>query len=192
VRYESKESLIAAIRAEHDAFCERLEEVPRSRTCEGGVWGDGWTVVDLVGHLAEWQAMFLGWYADGIRGVAPRMPAPGYTWRETPRLNRDIWAKHRRRSLAAVRNDFEAGYREIRQLVERLSEEELLRPGHFAWAGGNALTTYLGPNTASHYRFGTKVLKRWLSAKVVATNRMRPNQRLQPTARATRSVTRRG
>jgi hypothetical protein len=164
MRYESKESLIAAIRAQHDAFCERLDAVPKSRCREAGVWGDGWNVVDLVAHLAEWQAMFLGWYASGIRGVAPRMPAPGYTWRETPRLNRDIRAKHRHRSLVDVREDFDAGYRQIHQLVARLSEEELLQPGHFAWTGRYPLTTYLGPNTASHYRFGTKVLKRWLSA----------------------------
>jgi hypothetical protein len=136
--------------------------------------------------------MFLRWYADGIRGVTPRMPAPGYTWRETPRLNRDIWAKHRRRSLGAVKKDFDAGYRQVRELVERLSEEELLKPGQFGWTGKYPLTTYLGPNTASHYRFGTKVLRRWLSAKRPTTNRRRSNRRLQPTARASRSLTRHG
>jgi len=192
VRYESKESLIAAIRVQHDLFYEWLEAVPKSRLREGDVWGDGWTVVDLVAHLAEWQALFLSWYADGLRGVTPRLPAPGYTWRETPRLNRDIWAKHRHRSLVAVRADFDDGYREICRLVKRLSEAELLEPGRFAWAGGYPLTTYLGPNTVSHYRFGTKVLKRWLSATTATRNRQRSTKRLQPTARAFRSGARRG
>ena len=49
--------------------------------------------------------MFLGWYEDGLRGIAPQMPAPGYKWRETPKLNRAIWEKHRSRSQAAVRAD---------------------------------------------------------------------------------------
>jgi hypothetical protein len=191
MRYGSKESLIRAIRSEHDAFCERLDAIPRVRCRESGVWGDGWTVVDLVAHLAEWQTMFLTWCADGARGIAPQMPAPGYTWRETPRLNRDIWAKHKHRSLVAVRDDFDAGYGRIGQLVERLPEEALLRPGHFPWTGKHPLTTYLGPNTVSHYRFGTKVLKRWSSAKPVAGNRQ-PNKRLHPTAaRGRRSAHRR-
>jgi hypothetical protein len=77
------------------------------------VWGDGWTLGDLVAHLAEWQQMFLRWYADGLRGVEPAMPAPGFKWNETPRLNRAIREKRRSRPLATVRAEFDAGYVEI-------------------------------------------------------------------------------
>jgi hypothetical protein len=47
-------------------------------------------------------------------------------------------------------------------LARGLPERELLEPGRFAWTGKNPLTTYLGANTASHYRTATKILKRWL------------------------------
>ena len=106
--------------------------------------------------------MFLGWYQDGLAGVTPKMPAPGYKWSELPRLNHAIWAKHRTRSMAAVQADFDAGYRQILQLVEALSPGQLLESGHFEWTGKHPLSTYLGPNTASHYRFAIKVIKRWL------------------------------
>ena len=93
MRYKSKQALLEDIRTQHDVLCARLGEIPKVRWHESGVWGDGWTLSDLVGHLAEWQHLFLGWYEDGLRGATPQMPAPGYKWSETPRLNRAIWEK---------------------------------------------------------------------------------------------------
>ena len=55
MRYTSKEHLVDDIRTEHDRLWELFREVPESRYREAGVWGDGWTVHDLVAHLAEWQ-----------------------------------------------------------------------------------------------------------------------------------------
>lgn len=164
MKYESKQALMDDIRGEHDALCARLAEIPKSRWYEPGVWGDGWTVSDLVAHLAEWQHLFLGWYKDGLRGTKPEMPAPGFKWSETPRLNRAIWEKHRSRSHAEVWAEFDSGYSRIVRLVESLSPEELLRPGRFEWTGKHPLTTYIAPNTASHYRFAIKAIKRWLKA----------------------------
>jgi hypothetical protein len=69
-------------------------------------------------------------------------------------------------TVAAVREDFESGYRRITRLVEGLSPEQVLKAGHFSWTGRNPLATYIGPNTASHYRFAIKVLKRWLKGGV--------------------------
>jgi hypothetical protein len=130
MRYKSKQALLDDIRTEHDLLCARLEAIPKARWHELGVWGDGWTVSDLVAHLAEWQHMLLGWYSDGLRGATPQMPAPGYRWSETPRLNRAIWEKHRSRSQTAVRADFDSGYKRIVKIVEALAPEQLLESGH--------------------------------------------------------------
>jgi hypothetical protein len=162
MRYNTKQALLDDIRTEHDLLCARLAQIPRVRWRERGVWGDGWTLADLVAHLAEWQHMFVGWYEDGLRGATPQMPVPGYKWSETPRLNRAIQEKHRSRAVAAVRADFDSGYSRIVQIVESLSPDQLLEPGHHTWTGKHPLATYIGPNTASHYRFAIKVIKRWL------------------------------
>jgi hypothetical protein len=192
MRYQSKQALMDDIRTEHDWLCARLAEISKARWHEAGVWGDGWTLSDLVAHLAEWQRMFLGWYEDGLRGAMPEMPAAGFKWSQTPRLNRAIWEKHRSRSRAAVQADFDSGYSRIVHVVEALSPQQLLRPGHFEWTGKYPLTTYLGPNTASHYRFAIKVIKRWLKgAAGAATSGTRPHKRLQPTKSRDRTAKKR-
>ncbi|MFM8593733.1 MAG: ClbS/DfsB family four-helix bundle protein [Chloroflexota bacterium] len=181
MKYQSKESLLDDIRSEHDRLCARLAEIPKARWREPGVWGDGWTLLDLVAHLAEWQRMFLRWHEEGLKGVTPQMPAPGYKWSEIPRLNRAIWEKHRSRSHGAVQTDFDSGYGRIVQIAEALSPEQLLESGQFEWTGRNSLATYVGPNTASHYRFALKVIKRWLKSTAEdETAAARPNKRLQP------------
>jgi hypothetical protein len=162
MRYSSKAALMEDIRTAHDAFCALLADIPAARQREPGVWGDRWNICDLVAHLAEWQLLFLDWHRQGQKeGTRLQAPAPGYKWSELPKLNRAIWAKHRRRSAASVRADFDTGYEKILRLIERLSPESLLTPGYFAWTGKYPLTTYLVPDTASHYRFAIKVIKRW-------------------------------
>lgn len=165
VRYTTKRQLVSDIEREHDRFVALLESVPPSRRREPGVWGDGWTVNDLVAHLMEWHRMFLRWYREGLAGGRPAMPVPGFKWSETPALNRDIQRTHRRAAAATLRDGFERSYQEILALARELPPDALLKPGRFAWTGSHPLTTYLGANTSSHYRFACAVLHRWLRGK---------------------------
>lgn len=165
MRYDSKLDLVESIKREHEALAQLLREIPQSRYREPGVWGDGWTIQDLVAHLAEWHGLFLTWHCSGQEGKPPQMPAPGYKWNELSKLNRAIWARNHDRPWSEVEAEFSSTYSEVLRLVEGLPEEALLTPGHFPWTGEYPLTTYLGPNTASHYRFAIKVLKRWLRSQ---------------------------
>lgn len=161
MRYSSKDHLLTDIRKEHTRLVQLLEGFSPDQRQAPGVWGDGWTLTDLLAHLAEWQRMFLRWYRDGLAGREPDMPAPGFKWNETPSLNREIRAKHEGRAWEDVQREFDQTHNEVVALVEGLTEAQLLEPGHFQWTGKKPLATYLGPNTASHYRFAIKVLKRW-------------------------------
>lgn len=161
MKYASKAELIADIEGAYQALVVRLEAIPGARWKEPGVWGDDWTVHDLVAHLSAWHRLFLGWHEAGLRGEAPDMPASGYKWNETPRLNRALRAEHAHRPTEEVWAELRTTHEEVLALAQRLSAPELLESGHFAWTGKNAMVTYLGANTASHYRFASKVLRRW-------------------------------
>jgi len=162
MKYASKPAFVERMEGEHERFLELAASIPRARYDETGVWGEGWTVKDLFAHLTEWEQMFLGWHREGLGGEKPAMPATGYKWNELPRLNHDIWAKHKDVSWRTVKSRFDRSYRQMQELVAGLSETELLEPGHFAWTRKYPLTTYLGANTASHYAAASKILKRWI------------------------------
>lgn len=185
MRYQSKQQLLDDIRSEHDRLAVELQRIRPSRWREPGVWGDRWTVNDLVAHLAEWHRLFLGWHTQGLEGRTPVMPAPGYKWNETSKLNRAIQARHAGRSRASVLSDFEAGYRDIFELAGRLSDRQLLSAGHFDWTRKYPLTTYLGANTASHYRFALKVLARW-KRSLTSPSASRPRAERSPRASSAR------
>ena len=70
---------IGVERSRLDALLEQL--TPRQMT-QGGATLAGWSVKDILGHLIGWQQMNLDWYAAGLRGETPEMPAPGLTWRD--------------------------------------------------------------------------------------------------------------
>ncbi|MCM3871981.1 MAG: ClbS/DfsB family four-helix bundle protein [Pyrinomonadaceae bacterium] len=133
MRFTSKREFVESVDREHQTFVELVRSVPKSRYREPGVWGDAWTIRDLLAHLREWEQMCLGWYRVGRDGGQPILPARGFKWNETPRLNQAIWAKHRLESARKVIDDFDISYQEIIFLIKQLSQEELLNPGYFAW-----------------------------------------------------------
>ena len=162
LRYRSKAALLRSIQEEHGAFLALAASIPRSRYREPGVWGDDWTIQDLFAHLTDWEQLFLGWYRLGVAGEVPPRPAPGYRWNQTPELNRALWLRHRGESWKVVRSRFGRSYRQLLRQVTTLTERQLLRPGAYPWTGKLPLASYLGPNSASHYRTARKILTRWL------------------------------
>jgi hypothetical protein len=161
MRFASKQEFLDDIEGAHATLMILLHTLPLAR-CEEPVWGDDWTVKDLIAHLTEWQRMLFRWFEEGSAGKKPVIPAPGYKYSEMPALNRAIQREHCHDDVHTVMKAFEASHRKVLRLVRSLSEAELLEPGAFEWTGKNPLTTYIGANTGSHYRFATKVLKRYL------------------------------
>lgn len=76
MRYDSNAALLRDIVEQYDALCALIRSIPPERVREPCVWGDGWSVHDLVAHLAAWHRLFLRWYDEGLLGEAPELPAP--------------------------------------------------------------------------------------------------------------------
>jgi hypothetical protein len=102
----------------------------------------------------------LGWYESGMRGERPDIPATGFTWRTTPDLNRELWAKHQDTSLEAALQLLEHSHQEVHNLILRHTDEELFTKKRYAWTGTTSLGAYLISSTSSHYDWGLKKLKK--------------------------------
>lgn len=147
-------------RSKLDAFLGQL--TPRQMT-QAGVTQAGWSVKDILGHLVGWQKMNLAWYAAGLRGEMPAVPAPGLTWGDIRKLNDQIYRKHHRRSLRAVLADYNDLHQEMLNLIEEVADRDFVTVGRFAWAGPTwTLSDYVRANTASHYRWACKHIRKWL------------------------------
>ena len=162
-----KAELLKAIDLERSALDTTIDQLTPRQMTRAGVTRGGWSVKDILAHLAEWQQMNLDWYAAGIRGENVYMPAKGYTLRELPRLNRMIYQKHHRRSLNAVQNDLRTNHDRIVALIKSLSDSELTTLGYYSWTGPSwTLSDYLRASTAAHYLWARTRIRRWMRREV--------------------------
>lgn len=114
---------------------------------------------DVLGHLHAWQVMALGWYADGMAGRRPAIPAPGHTWRTLPALNAEIWARCQDIDLATARADLDATHRRLLAVIASRTDAELFTKKLYPWTGSTSLGSYLVSATASHYAWALKKLR---------------------------------
>ena len=157
-----KSELLSEIQRERNKLDDTLALLSPRQMTRPGVTRGGWAVKDVLAHLVEWQQMNLDWYAAGLRGEKPAMPAPGYTLRELPRLNQMIYRKHHRRSLSAVLHDYRSYHKRVVDLIESLPDEDLVTLGRFSWTGPSwTLSDYLRASTAAHYLWARTRIRRW-------------------------------
>lgn len=154
-KHTTKDALLGAIgdeRADLEASYANLspDEMTRADAM------DDWSVKDILAHLTDWEQRLLDWYAMGVRGEKPQLPAPGMTWGDLAKLNRQGYERHRDQSLAAVLAESRDSYGQVLALVEGMPEEEIFAPGRYAWTGKRGLATYIAANTCEHYAWARK------------------------------------
>lgn len=161
-----KADLLIGIDRERAALDAALAGLTPRQMTKAGVTRGGWSVKDILAHVVEWQQMNFDWYAAGLRGEKPAMPAPGYTLRELPRLNEMIYRKHHRRSLEAVVRDYESYHQRAVALIRTLPDADLVTLGRFSWTGPSwTLSDYLRAATAAHYLWARTRIRRWRRAQ---------------------------
>jgi hypothetical protein len=160
----TKSQLLAEIEHERQALEQLFATISAEHMAQPDIVGP-WSIKDVVAHLIAWEQLFLGWYAAGLRGEKPALPAEGFNWRQLPQLNQHIYEQYHERDLNEILERSRLSYREIYQLVESLPEEDLFTPGKHAWTGKNALVTYIAANTNDHYRWARQEIRKGLKAK---------------------------
>lgn len=115
---------------------------------------------DVLAHVHHWHMMFFEWYNTGMKGLKPSMPAKGYTWKETPQLNKLIWENYQAKNLREVRKLLYKSFSEIQNLINKHSNEELFEKKKYKWTGSTSLGAYLISATSSHYDWALKLIKK--------------------------------
>lgn len=118
-------------------------------------------ISDVLMHLHEWHKMLLKWYEVGMRGGKPDMPAPGYSWRELPALNQQIWSSVQNVSLDEAEQLLKESHEEVLALVHQHSEEEIFTKKYYKWTKTSHLASYFISNLSSHYNWAIKKIKKY-------------------------------
>jgi len=112
---------------------------------------DDWTVKDVLAVRSWWTHSVVDWVEAGREGRELTLPAEGYRWNETPRLNRDIVAVASEQSYQSIVNRLEEGFQRVMRCVDSLSDRELLDAGVFPWAGKWPVSRWISINTTRQY-----------------------------------------
>ncbi len=159
-RPQSKQELIDIIHKERTKLDRALEALSEQQKCQGGACGD-WSVKDILAHLVDWERRCLRWYRAGLRGEAPKTPDANFNWRELPALNHMIYETYRDWPLADVEQAYQMSFEETLRVLDHITEDELFTPNAYPWTGNSLLRDYLNSSTASHYRWASKLIRKF-------------------------------
>ncbi|MBD3223820.1 MAG: ClbS/DfsB family four-helix bundle protein [Caldithrix sp.] len=115
---------------------------------------------DVLTHLHHWHLMFLNWYKVGMKNEKPDMPAKGYSWKETPQLNKQIWENYQSVEFGEARKMLEESFSEIQQIIKKHTNKELFEKKRYKWTGSTSLGAYIIANTSSHYKWAYTLIKK--------------------------------
>ena len=121
---------------------------------------DDWSVKDVLAVRAWWAERVVDWIEAGQRGESPPLPAAGYTWSDTPRLNADIVERSKKEPYERVRARLKAAHERVLTASDSLDDTELLEPGVFDWAGKWPISRWLSINTARQYTTARTYVRR--------------------------------
>ncbi len=159
-RPTGKGELLAAAKDEFQRLWAAVEQVP---VADRGLPGacEAWSVKDLLTHLHAWQEMTLVWERAGAAGERPAIPAPGYTFADTPALNQVIHERTRDTPWDVVVRDLHRTHAELLAVIDGYSEEDLFTKRRYPWTRSTSVGAYLVSATSSHYAWASKLIRSW-------------------------------
>ena len=114
---------------------------------------------DVLIHLYEWHQLILNWVESNQKGEEkPFLPEP-YNWRTYGDMNVEFWKKHQNTSLEDATKALQKSHKEVLELAEKFTNEELFSKKVYKWVGGSTLGSYFVSATSSHYDWAMKKLK---------------------------------
>lgn len=187
----SRRDLLAEIDAEHARLLALIDRVPPSLWNSSRVNAAGWSLKDVLAHVADWAERCDVWCALGDTLTDMTPPAAGFKWSETHELNHAIYLKRRRHSLARVLRDLRAGHAALRARAATMDEADLLSVGRFAWCGRTwSVAKHIRANTAAHSRWARKHFRAALKT-AGADEQAEKKSRISPGANGSPRSTRR-
>lgn len=119
---------------------------------------NGWSVKDLLAHLAFWENRVGGIYLGLVIGDMSTLEGADLS---VDALNALVYERNRLTPLAQVRENESWAYQALRRLAAAAPEEHLFDPLRFAWTQGRPFVDWIAGNTYEHYAEHLPVVLAW-------------------------------
>ncbi|MEM7101152.1 MAG: ClbS/DfsB family four-helix bundle protein [Pseudomonadota bacterium] len=141
---------------------QRFDEKTAQNFCvESGTSAPAWRVKDLIAVRAWWSESLVQWIARGrCDDRTFELPAPGYGWNETPRLNNDVVQERYTHTFADSLRRLDFAYQEVIELIDLLSDQQLSAKHQFFWAGNYPVCRWISINTTRQYTTARTLLRK--------------------------------
>ncbi|MBP9479261.1 MAG: ClbS/DfsB family four-helix bundle protein [Sebaldella sp.] len=160
-RPTSKDELLSLSNENFSKLINLIETLPEEKQEMNFLFeGRDRNIRDVLAHLHEWHLMMLKWYETGMNGEKPITPAKGYTWKTLPALNLVIWEKYQDLNLETVQKKLIESHKQIENLINKHSNEELFVKGYYPWTKTTSLGSYFISSTSSHYDWAIKKVRK--------------------------------
>lgn len=160
-----KNTLLDTIEADYMWLESLVASIPDAQLCAEPS-GGGWSIKDIMAHVAAWEQICARWLAACTRGATPNPSERIEDW-----VNDRLYRENRDRSLAEVqalvRQAHQAFFQQVDLLLQTLSEEDITAPHRFAWTEhwpGSSLLAVIANNSYEHYQDHTQQIRRLLGA----------------------------
>lgn len=126
-------------------------------------WSRDKNVRDVLIHLYEWHCLLLHFVknnevVEDKKSAIAFLP-PEYSWKTYGVMNVKFWNHHQNTNLEHAKPLLSESHRNVMELVEKYSNEELFTKEYFPWTGSVNLGSYFVSTTSSHYNWAIKKIK---------------------------------
>lgn len=167
-RPTSKSELMLAAAANYDAMNELIASLSQEELStpfsfdekkKEAHWKRDKNLRDVLTHLYEWHQLLLHWVRANLNGESKPLLPPPYNWRTYGDMNIEFWKKHQKTTLEEAAEMLKKSHRDVMELADTFTDEQLFQRGVFDWTGNSTLGSYFVSNTSSHYNWAIKKLK---------------------------------
>jgi hypothetical protein len=162
----AKNDFLASLRGARLEYDALLAQIDRTRV-EEPLLHDGWSLKDLVGHIAYYERWLLDWLEAAVRGKVT--VASHRDVLDVDARNALIRVENRERAFDDLVRDSQRVFARIEQLVAALPEGELTDPHRFEryiapfWNKPHPLMQCIANETSEHYAEHRATLLKWLA-----------------------------
>ncbi len=158
----TKAQLIQQMKEARAALEAVIASIPETRMTEGGVV-EGWSVKDMLAHLAVWQARTVTMLFQAERGQKPSLGVSSDSANDWANVNAKDYQEQKDRPLDRVLADFRGVHGQMLKRLEQWKDDAaLFDRKRYPSLNGDSLANYIYGNGPEHDDEHRVQIEAWL------------------------------